>query len=101
MDGVEATSRENLTVEKIMKKILISFVTSTWLLCSAALCIAEDFPPESIQYGSCSVSMLTPPACANTQEAAQETAGQEIALAGPEAGTPRIEIPETYFDFGD
>ncbi len=44
-----------------MKKILISLVTSTWLLCSPALSIAEDLPPESIQYGSRAVSMLIPP----------------------------------------
>jgi hypothetical protein len=88
-------------MEEIMKKNLISFVISTWLLCSAALCIAEDFPPESIQNGSCAVSMLIQPVCANTYEAAQETARQEIALEGPEAGTPRIEIPEKFFDCGE
>ena len=84
-----------------MKKNLISFVIFTGLLCSAALCIAEDFAPESIQYDSCSVFMLIPPACANTHEAAQETAMQKIALAGPETGTSRIEIPETFFDSGE
>ncbi len=84
-----------------MKKILISFVTSTCLLCSAALCIAEDFPPESIQNDTCAVSMLIQPVCANTHEAARETARQEIAPEGPEAGTPRIEISETFFDCGD
>jgi len=76
-------------------------VTFTWLLSSAALCIAEDLPPESIQYDSCAVSMLIPHVCAYTHEAEQETARQEIGLAGPEATTARIEIPETHLDFGD
>ncbi|MGO9375398.1 MAG: hypothetical protein ACLQBD_25365 [Syntrophobacteraceae bacterium] len=84
-----------------MKKILISLVTSTWLLCSPALSIAEDLPPESIQYGSRAVSMLIPPVCANTHASAQETARQEIAPEGPAAGTPRLEIPETFFDCGE
>jgi len=84
-----------------MKKLLISFVTTTWILYSAALCIADDFRPESIQCDSCTASMFVPPVYANTQEAAQETARQEIALAGPKTGTPRIEIPETFFDFGE
>ena len=37
----------------------------------------------------------------NTLEAAQETARQEVAPADPKTGTPRIEIPETFFDFGE
>jgi len=86
---------------KIMKKLLISFVTITWILCSAALCTADEFRTESIQCDSCTVSMFIPLVYANTPEAAQDKARQEIALAGPETGTPRIEIPETFFDFGD
>jgi hypothetical protein len=99
--GKKRHRERTYAMEKIMKKILISFVTSTWLLCSAALCIAEDSHRESIQYGSCSVAMLTQPVCADTDEAAQETAWQEIGLVSPEAGTPRTEISETHFDSGD
>jgi hypothetical protein len=84
-----------------MKKLLIPFVTIIWVLYGAALCTADDFRHESIQCDSCTASMVVPPVYANTPEAAQETAGQEIALAGPETGTPRIEIPETFFDFGE
>jgi len=45
--------------------------------------------------------MTIPLVSANAPEAVQDTARQEIALAGPETGTPRIEIPETFFDFGE
>lgn len=45
--------------------------------------------------------MFIPLVYANTPEAAQDTVGHETALAGLETGTPRIEIPETLFDFGE
>jgi hypothetical protein len=40
-------------------------------------------------------------AYARTPVAAQDATGQEIASAGCETGTPRIEIFDTYFDFGE
>jgi len=45
--------------------------------------------------------MFIPLVYASTPKAAQDISRQEIALAGPETGTPRIEIPETFFDFGE
>ncbi len=45
--------------------------------------------------------LFIPLGFANTPEAAQDTARQEIALARPETGTPRIEIPETFSGFGE
>ena len=76
-------------------------MTIIWILCSSALCRAEDFRPESIQCDSCTAYMVVSLVYVNTLEAAQETARQEIGLAGPEATTARIEIPETHLDFGD
>ncbi len=35
-----------------MKKLLISILTITWMLYSAALCTADDFCPASIQWNS-------------------------------------------------
>jgi len=70
-------------------------------LYSAALCIADGSRPESLQCDSCTVSMLVPLVYVNTPEASQDTARQEIALARPGIGTPRIEISETFFDFGE
>jgi len=40
-----------------MKKLLIFFVTITWILCSAALCIAGDFCPAGHQFDSGTVSI--------------------------------------------
>jgi hypothetical protein len=84
-----------------MKKLLIFFVTIIWILCSAALCMADEFGPSSLQCDSCTVSMTIPIVSANAPAAVQDTARQEIALADLETGTPRIEIPETFFDFGE
>jgi hypothetical protein len=44
-------------MEKIMKKLRISFVTITWILCSAALCTAADFCPSSLRWESVTVSI--------------------------------------------
>jgi hypothetical protein len=44
-------------MEKIIKKLFISFVTITWILCSAALCIADDFCTSSLRLDSGSVSI--------------------------------------------
>ncbi len=40
-----------------MKKLLISFVTIIWILCSAALCIADDFCPSSLRWESGAASI--------------------------------------------
>ena len=40
-------------------------------------------------------------AYARTPVTAQDTTVQELALAGREAGTPRVVVSETHFDFGE
>jgi len=44
---------------------------------------------------------LVPLGCAHTQETGNETPKPEIALASVSTGTPVVEIPETFFDFGN
>jgi hypothetical protein len=56
---------------KIMKKLIISFMTIIWILYSAALCIADDFCTSSLRLDSGSVSIKSAtnevqPSCENT-----------------------------------
>jgi hypothetical protein len=44
---------------------------------------------------------LVPLSCAHTQGTGNETPKPEIALPAVSTGTPVVEIPETFFDFGD
>ena len=44
---------------------------------------------------------LVPLGCAHTKETGKETPKPEIALAAVSTGPPVVEIPETFFDFGN
>jgi hypothetical protein len=45
-----------------MKKLLISFAFITWILCGAALCMADDFGSESLRCDGGSISIGCPKA---------------------------------------
>jgi hypothetical protein len=47
----------NETEEKIMKKLTISLMSITIILCGVALCIADDYGLESIRCGSEMISI--------------------------------------------
>jgi hypothetical protein len=47
------------------------------------------------------IPLLLPLAYALSSEAAQDTAIEQIALAGARTELPRVEIPEMLFDFGE
>jgi hypothetical protein len=44
-------------MEKVMKKLLIPFVSITWILCSVALCTADDSCPSSLRWESGAASI--------------------------------------------
>lgn len=44
---------------------------------------------------------LVPLSLANAQAAVNDTLVTEIALAGSQTEMPRVEVPETLFDFGE
>jgi len=47
------------------------------------------------------ILLLLPLACALSSEAEQDRAMEQVALAGSPNEMPRVEIPETFFDFGE
>jgi hypothetical protein len=49
----------------------------------------------------CLILSLLPLPCSGSPEAAKDTPVEQIALADSQAGLPKVEIPETLFDFGD
>jgi hypothetical protein len=44
---------------------------------------------------------LVPLDCAHTRETGKEIPKPEIALAAVSTGPPAVEVPETFFDFGE
>jgi hypothetical protein len=77
-----------------MKKLLISFVTITWILYSAALCIADDFCPSSIRVASGSISIKL------TDDVSSDcgaTAGKSTKSDSSEKSTNNYKSPDYIF----